>query len=241
MPQHVPTWDWSENALVLRQFVFEYWCEHGRGPNYRNVHEATGLDRRAVIQAYKELQLGIVVVVDDELQNCNLIKAPPFSSFPSQVELFIDDRFHSYVGCASEAIAVSNMPPFQGKDCRLESYCACCFAPITLHSTSFQLTSVQPEGILLHVSSSPWDWINQNMERMCDSMNFVLDADHAERYERMTATRGIRATLDQARVFVGSVGNVRMHDYHWPVGSMDPAAVIEGFRAAGVDVSPWGA
>jgi len=28
------------------------------------------------------------------------------------------------------------------------------------------------------------------MERMCDSMNFVIDADHADRYERMTATRG---------------------------------------------------
>jgi hypothetical protein len=32
-----------------------------------------------------------------------------------------------------------------------------------------------------------------------------------------------------------------MHDYHWPVNVMDPAAVIEGFRSSGVDVSPWGA
>ena len=55
----------------------------------------------------KELQLGIVITVDEDTHNCNLLKAPPFSSFPSQVELYIDDKFHSYIGCASEAMAVS--------------------------------------------------------------------------------------------------------------------------------------
>ena len=50
------------------------------------------------------------------------------------------------------------------------------------------------------------------MERMCDSMNFVIDADHADRYERMTATRGIRATLDQAREFVRGTAQQRMHN-----------------------------
>jgi hypothetical protein len=241
MPQNVPRWDWSDNALRLRQFVFEYWCDNGRGPNYRNVHEATGLSRREIIQAYKELQLGIVVVVDEDAQNCNLIKAPPFSSFPSQVELYIDDRFHSYIGCASEAMAVSNMPPFQGKDCRLESYCVCCLEPITLVSNSFQFTSRSAPDVRMHINTSPWDWVNTNMERMCDSMNFVLDPDHAERYERQTASRGVLVTLEQGVKFTKSVGDVRMHDYHWPVNVMDPAAVIEGFRASGVDVSPWGA
>jgi hypothetical protein len=241
MPQHVPKWDWSEDALRLRQFVFEFWCDNGRGPNYRNVHEALGLTRRQIIQAYKELQLGIVVVVDEDAQNCNLIKAPPFSSFPSQVELYIDDEFHSWVGCASEAMAVSNMPPFQGKDCRLESYCVCCLEPITIVSNTFQVQSSSSPDIRLHISTSPWDWVNVDMERMCDSMNFVLGPDHAERYERMTATRGILATLDQGAQFSRSVGEVRMHDYHWPMGPMDPAAVIERFRSFGVDVSPWGA
>ena len=103
MAQNVPPIEWTDNALLLRKFVFEYWCATGHAPNYRNVHEATGLSRRDIIQAYKELQLGIVVVVDQDTQNCNLVKAPPFSSFPSQVELYIDDVFHSYIGCASEA------------------------------------------------------------------------------------------------------------------------------------------
>lgn len=240
MPQNVPSWEWSDHALRLRQFVFEFWCANGRGPNYRNVHEAIGLSRREIIQAYKELQLGIVVVVDEDAQNCNLIKAPPFSSFPSQVELYIDDRFHSWVGCASEAMAVSNMPPFQGKDCRLEAFCACCLEPITIVSNTMHITRVSSPDVRVHINTSPWDWINVDMERMCDSMNFVLDDEHADRYERQTATRGIRCTLAQATEFSRSVGTARMHDYHWPVGRMDPAAVIERFRASGVDVSPWG-
>ena len=79
------------------------------------------------------------------------------------------------------------------------------------------------------------------MERMCDSMNFVIDADHADRYERVTATRGIRATLDQAREFVRGTAQQRMHNYHWPPGRMDPAGIIDGLQRLGVDVSPWGA
>jgi hypothetical protein len=78
------------------------------------------------------------------------------------------------------------------------------------------------------------------MERMCDSMNFVIDADHAARYEHMTATRGIKATLTQAKEFVRGTAEQRMHNYHWPPGQMNPAAIIDGLRHHGVDVSPWG-
>jgi hypothetical protein len=240
MAQNVPPIEWTDNALRLREFVFQYWCETGHAPNYRNVNEAIGLSRRDIIQAYKELQLGIVVVVDQDTQNCNLVKAPPFSSFPSQVELYIEDAFHSYIGCASEAMAVSNMPPFQGKDCRLESFCPCCLQPITIISNTFEVRRVEPAGVLWHVTTSPWDWNNTDMERMCDSMNFVIDEDHATRYEHMTATRGIRATLEQAKEFVRGTAQQRMHNYHWPPGQMDPAAIIDGLRRHGVNVSPWG-
>jgi hypothetical protein len=107
-------------------------------------------------------------------------------------------------------MAVSNMPPFQGKDCRLESFCVCCLEPITIVSNTFEVQRVSSPDVRLHISTSPWDWVNVDMERMCDSMNFVLGPDHAERYERMTATRGILATLDQGAEFSRSVGEVRM-------------------------------
>jgi hypothetical protein len=239
MPQNVPSFEFTEDALRLRAFVFEFWCENGRGPTLREVHEALALDRHQIVQAYKQLQLGIVVVVDEDSQNCNLIKAPPFSSFPSQVRAFVDDEFHSFAGCASEAVAISNMPPFRDKTVRLESHCACCLQPVTLVSRNFELQSVSPEGVMLHLSLSPWDWNNVDMRNMCDAMNFVYDAEHAERYERQVSRRGVLVNLDQAKMFVQNVANERMWNHNWAPGTLNPKAVIKGFEMMGVDVSPW--
>jgi hypothetical protein len=240
MPQNVPEFEFTDDAKKVRAFIFDFWCANGRGPTLLEVHQATELDRRAIIRAYKELQLGIDIVVNEDTQNCNLLKAPPFSSFPSQVRAYIDDEFHSFVGCASEAVAFSHMPPFRDKTIRLESHCACCFTPITLVSKNFEMVSVTPPGIFLHISLSPYDWNNVDMSRMCDSMNYVIDAEHAGRYERQTATRGILVTLDQAKMFVQNVANERMYNYHWKPGVLNPRAVIKGFKMMGVDVSPWG-
>ncbi|MGQ0824216.1 MAG: organomercurial lyase [Actinomycetota bacterium] len=240
MPQNVPGFAFSDDALKVRAFIFDFWCEHGRGPTLREVHEATGLERREITQAYKELQLGIVITVDEDTQNCNLIKAPPFSSFPSQVRAYVDNEFHSFVGCASEAVAFSHMPPFHDKTVRLESHCACCLGPVTLISKNFELQSVTPEGVMLHISLSPYEWNNVDMRRMCDAMNYVIDDEHAERYERQTATRGVRVNFTQAKMFVQGVANERMWNYHWKPGILNPKAVIKGFQMMGVDTSPWG-
>jgi len=45
MPQDVPEFRFGDDALRLRQFVYERWCAHGRGPNLRAVHAATGMSR----------------------------------------------------------------------------------------------------------------------------------------------------------------------------------------------------
>jgi Alkylmercury lyase len=239
MPQNVAPFEFSDDALRVRAFLFEFWCEQGRGPTLREVHEATGLDRRSITAAYKELQLGIVITVQEDTQNCNLLKVPPFSSFPTQVRAYIDDRFHSFVGCASEAIAFSHMPPFRDKTVRLESHCACCLAPVTLVSKNFELQSVEPAGVVLHISLHPFDWNNTDMLRMCDSMNYVIDAGHAERYERQTSTRGVLVNLDAAKMFVQGVANERMWNHDWKPGTLNPKAVVKGFKMMGVDTSPW--
>jgi hypothetical protein len=240
MPQNVPEFEFTDNAKKVRAFVFDFWCEHGRGPTLLEVHQATELDRHRIISAYKELQLGIDVVVDEDTQNCNLLKAPPFSSFPSQVRAYVDDKFHSFAGCASEAIAFSHMPPFKDKTVRIESHCACCFTPVSFVSKNFEIQSITPDtGVFLHISLSPYDWNNVDMSRMCDSMNYVLDAEHAERYEKQTATRGILVNLDQAKMFVQNVANERMYNYHWKPGTLNPRAVIKGFQMMGVDTSNW--
>ena len=152
---------------------------------------------------------------------------------------YIDDEFHSFVGCASEAVAFSHMPPFKDKTVRLESHCACCLAPVTLVSKNFELQSVEPAGVMLHISLHPFDWNNVDMSRMCDSMNYVIDEQHAQRYERQTGTRGVLVNLDQAKMFVQNVANERMWNYHWKPGALNPKAVIKGFKMMGVDTSPW--
>jgi hypothetical protein len=105
MAQNVPAFEFDDATKEVRQFIFSFWCDKGHAPNLRHVHEATGLDRRAIIDAYKALQLGIIITCDETTVNCNLLKAPPFSSYPSQVAVHLDGEFHSWAGCASEAPA----------------------------------------------------------------------------------------------------------------------------------------
>ena len=240
MTQQVPEFQFGDDALKLRQFVYEYWAEHGRAPNLRAAHEGTGLSRERIIEAYKQLDLGIICVVDHDTQNYNLLKAQPFSSFPSQVEVHIDGRFHCYAGCAMESMAISRMPPFAGKEVRLESYCACCLAPVTISTRDGEILSQRPDGVLIHVSTSPWDWNKTNIVSMCDSMNFVLDAEHAAAYEKKISRLGVLFRLEQAQRFVADTAKNRMHRYDWPPARVVPERIIAGIRALGVDVTNWG-
>ena len=240
MAHYVPSLEWSARALQVRQFVFDFWAEQGRAPNLRQVGEGTGLLRREIVQAYKELQTGIVVVVDQDSPNCDLLKAPPYSAFPSQVEMYIDDVFHCFIGCAHEAVAVSKMPHFEGKELRLESYCACCLAPITFWSREFEITRAQPEAPLVHCATPVWDWVHDDMKSMCDNVNLVIDSEHAAAYERQIGRRGILFSMQQVKDYVEPAIGVRGWDYHWPSQSMNPERLIDRLRELGIDLSPWG-
>ena len=239
MAQNVPTFEFTEDAKRVREFVFRFWSDEGRPPSLRDVSQALDLNRRQIIDAYKAMDLGIIFTVDLETQNANLLKAPPYSSYPSQVAVFVDDAFHSYAGCASEGIAMSNMPGFAGRELRLESWCACCMEPITITSADFAVTSTSHDGILMHISASPHDWNNVSMVTMCDAMNFVLGPDHAERYERQVCRRGVLLDLDQVKKFVTYTATQRAHDYHWPPQTMMPDIVIQLFDSYGVDTTNW--
>jgi hypothetical protein len=74
----------------------------------------------------------------------------------------------------------------------------------------------------------------------CDHMNFVIDMDHAEKFERDACRRGVVFTIDEAKKFIsGSVGE-RMWNYHKPAERHDPVAIIDGVRSLGIDVTNWG-
>jgi hypothetical protein len=240
MAQYVPKFEWTDDSLVVRKFIFDFWAKTGRGPNLRQMHEGTNLSRRAIIQALKLLQTGIVVVVDQDSPNCDILKAPPYSAFPSQVEMYVNDTFHSFIGCAHEAVAVSNMPEFHGTEVRLESYCACCLTPITLWSKSFEIQRTEPADPLVHIGMPMWDWVHDDMKAMCDNTNLVIDANHAEDYERQIGRRGVLMNLDQIRRYVEPSVGIRGWDYHWPPQSMNPEGIIDRMKNLGVDLSPWG-
>lgn len=236
--QNVPPFTWSDKALEVRRFLYQHWCDHGRGPTLRDTHEALGLDRAEIISAYKELSRG-EIVFDQTTQNFLILKVPPFSSMPSQVQVWIDGSFHSFAGCAMESVAISRMPPFEDREVRLESYCACCLAPVTVVMRNGELVSRSPESVLIHISKPTAEWGIPTVLPMCDSMNYVLDVSHAERYERTIGRRGVVFTIEQARPFVKPVADNRMWDYHWNPGPMRPEPILGGIRALGVDVSGW--
>lgn len=239
MPHYVPLFEWSEAALRLREFNYEHWCANGHGPNLRDVHEALGMDRRQILQTYKELALGIACSIEPDSQNCPVLRFQPFASFPTQVKAFVDGAFHSYAGCAMEAVAFSNMPPFAGREVRLESYCMCCLEPLGFTSVDGKVIDA-PESLLIHVSTTPYDWDNDDLMIQCDSMNFVAGPEHAERFEREVCRRGVVFTLDQATTFVSAAVGERMWNRSKPPERMDPAAVVDGVRSLGVDVTNWG-
>jgi hypothetical protein len=241
MPQNVPAFRFSDDALRVRQFVYEHWCANGRAPNLREARDATGLSRQRLVEVYRELDLGLVLTVQQDTQNVAILKCQPFSSYPSQVAVHLDGRFHCWAGCAMESIAISRMPPFAGRELALESYCACCLAPIALRARDGAVQAATPAAPLIHVSTTPREWNAVDIVCMCDSMNFVLDAAHAEDYERQVARRGVLFTLEQAARFVAGTGDNRMHRYDWEPVSMVPARVIAGVKALGVDVRNWGA
>jgi hypothetical protein len=239
MPQNVPAFRFSDDAKRVRQFVYEHWCRHGRGPNLRDAREATGLSRERLVEVYRELDLGLAITIQQDTQNVAILKCQPFSSYPSQVAVHVDGRFHCWAGCAMESIAISRMPPFAGREMTLESYCACCLAPLTIRVCDGAVLEATPGAPLIHVSTSPREWNAVDIVCMCDSMNFVLDATHAATYERRVARRGVLFTLEQARRFVSTTAASRMHDYEWAPVALVPARVIAGIKAIGVDVSSW--
>jgi hypothetical protein len=89
------------------------------------------------------------------------------------------------------------------------------------------------------VSTSPREWNATDIVAMCDSMNWVVDAEHAVAYERQVCRRGVLFTREQARRFVAGTAEQRMWREDWAPVSLVPERVIAGIAALGVDVSSW--
>ena len=76
---------------------------------------------------------------------------------------------------------------------------------------------------------------------MCDSMNYVWDAAHAEAYEKqMQAAAACSSPSSRRAASSPTPATNRMHRYDWPpVSVVNPQRIINGIRMLGVDVSNW--
>jgi Alkylmercury lyase len=242
MPQFVPEFEWTDDALRLRQFMFDFWFEQRRPPNLHDAHCALGLDRRRLEAAYQLLDLGRNCTVDQRTQNFNLLKAPPFASFPTLYPMYAGDEFLAYAGCAHEVLGFSNSPAVVEAVVRCESCCECCFTPITVEVRGLEVLSCEPTEPLIHVTETPWEWLKVDMVSMCDTTNFALDAAHAERYEHMQGRRGVLFTLAQATEYIRFVAEARLWDYHWPPmtgATVRGDALLDRLDAVGLDTTPF--
>jgi len=236
--QNVPRFTYSESALKVRAFLYDFWSTHGHGPNLRDTHEGVGLSREDIIAAYKELNFG-EIVFDLTTQNLCMIKCPPFSAVTTQVQIWVDGGFFAYCGCAMESVAVSRTPKLNDREITIESYCACCLDSVTMVWRNGELLSANPQNPLVHVSQHPDDWAIPSVWMMCDSMNFVMDAEHAKRYEAKLSRRGVLFTLEQAHAFVQVAANHRVWERDWYTGPLSPSSILQSIKRHGVDTSPW--
>jgi Alkylmercury lyase len=238
--QNVPAFEYGENALKVRKFLYDFWSTKGHGPNLRDTHEGVGLSREEIVEAFKELNFG-EIVFDLTTQNLCMIKCPPYSAVTTQVQVWIEGRFFAYCGCAMESVGISRTPNMNDREITIESYCACCLQPVTLtwHNGEL-LSSIPSDPPLVHVSKHPNDWAIPSVWTMCDSMNFVIDAEHAKRYESKQSRTGVLFTLEQAKSFVGAAADHRHWEYDWSTGPLDPPDILNGIKGLGVDTSPWG-
>ena len=75
----------------------------------------------ASFEAYKELELGIVITVDENTQKCNSPEGAAVLVVPVAGQRLDRRRVPLvFVGCASKAVAFSHMPPFKDKTGRLD-------------------------------------------------------------------------------------------------------------------------
>jgi hypothetical protein len=151
-----------------------------------------------------------------------------------------EGRFHSYVGCPAEAISISAMPMFHESVLTFRSSCECCYEPIELQIKNMEVVASSTPEPLVSMVGSPYEWEHGvSADRVCDSIHFVLDAEHARRYEHQVNRTGITITLEQLRGVSSGVATRRMWDPDFPPIWIDGQKAVEGYGAMGVDVSAW--
>jgi len=231
---------WSGEALDLINFVYGFWAENRRPPSFLDIHDTFQLSPRRARRLYRELSDGFALTAQDQLIGLGVDKAPPFSATPTAVTAFVDGEFLSYVGCPMEGLTIGALPPLENKVVTLYSFCACCFEPIKIEVQGQEVLSAEPSLPLISIIRSPYDWEGGvSCEIVCDSFHYVLDQEHATRFEERVARRGTTMTMEQAGKLTADTAVRRMRDPHFPQIRIEAEPMIAFLDSLGVDVSVW--
>jgi Alkylmercury lyase len=226
--------------MELINFVYAFWVENCRPPNYLAIQQSLQLPPRRTRRLFRELEEGFALTSEDHLIGFSIDKAPPFSATPTTIAAFVEGRFLSYVGCPMEGFTVGGLPPLQDRVLTLRSFCACCFEEIELEMRGHELLSSSPAEPLISVIRPPYAWEGGvSCTVVCDSFHYVLDGAHAERFERRTAHRGITLTMEQASRMTAEVAARRMRDPSFPQIRLEAEPMLAVLEEIGVDVSVW--
>lgn len=238
--EKAPTREWSPDARALINVVYQFWADNHRPPNYLDLHQATGISPRRARRLFRELQEGFALKAQDQIVGLSIEKAPPFSATPTTIAAFDGDEFISYVGCPMEGMTVGPLPPFEDTTLTLRSFCACCAEPIELKVRRQEVLSANPSEPLVAVVRSPWDWEGGvTSDIVCDSFHYVLDREHAARFERRIGRRGTTMTLAQVAEMTGGIAAGRMKDPHYPQIRIEAQPLVDYLTNLGVDFSVW--
>lgn len=231
---------WSDDAKRVLDFLYRFWADKRRPPDVSDVVRGTGYGFRAIRRTYRELQAGFAVVADDSRLNLNLQKVTPFSATPTPVSFEHQGHFHSYLGCPAEALTVGCMPMFCDHVLTIRACCSCCYEPIELKVQKTEVLSATPVEPLILFAASPYEW-EQGVaaDHVCDSIRYVLDEEHAARFERQIGRRGVRLKMSQLQQMARPAGAGRMWDPDWPPIRTDGDKMVALLAGMGVDVSTW--
>jgi hypothetical protein len=231
---------WSPGATELINFIYVFWAENRRPPNYLDINRSLRLPPHRTRRLSRELEEGFALTSQDQLVGFSIDKAPPFSATPTTIAAFVDGQFLSYIGCPMEGFTAGGLPPLEDTVLTLRSFCACCFRPIELEMRGNELLSSSPSEPLVSVIRPPYAWEGGvSCTVVCDSFHYVLDADHAERFERRTARRGTTMTMSQAALFTADIAARRMRDPDFPQIRIEAEPVLAFFESIGIDVGVW--
>jgi hypothetical protein len=131
----------DEADVVLRNLTYGLFVELGRAPTLHEIADRNGATPDDVWAGWQRLHDDHALVLQAHTRELRM--ANPFSAVPTAYRVFADDRWW-YANCAWDAFGVCAALHVDG---RIDTSCADCGEPITVH-----VRNEQPDGggLLFH-------------------------------------------------------------------------------------------